>query len=85
MKKTFRILKIEKLNNSIYGNPCRRLIVEDEEGEILTGKTATNAVLGWEVSWTWEGESKTLVYHYTKNGNLIFDRLTTNEEAKNAD
>ena len=81
MKKIFRILKIENLNNSIYGNPCRRLIVEDEEGEILTGKTATNSILGWEVSHTWEGEKKVLAYHYTKGGNLIFDRLTTGEEA----
>lgn len=85
MKKTLRILKVERLNNSIYGNPCYHLIVEDEEGEILTGKTATNAVLGYEVSYTWEGEKKVLAYHYTKNGNIIFDRLTTNEEAQNAD
>ena len=81
MKKVFRILKIEKLNNSIYGNPCRRLIVEDEEGEILTGKTASNSVLGYKVADTWENEKKVLTYHYTKVGNLIFDRLTTGEEA----
>ncbi len=80
MKKSFRILKVEKLNNSMYGNPCRRLIVEDEEGEILTGKTATNAKLGYEVADTWEGEKKVIAYHYTKSGNLIFDRLTTGEE-----
>lgn len=85
MKKTFRILKIKKLSNSIYGNPCYRLIVEDENGEILTGKTAANAMIGYEVTDTWEGEKKVFTYHYTKSGSRIFDRLTTNEEAKNAD
>lgn len=78
-KAKLKILKVEKLNNSIYGNPCRRLITETEDGKILIGKTATNAALGWEVSWTWEGEWKVLAYHFTKNGNCIFDRTTTLE------
>ena len=83
-KANLKILKVEKLNNSIYGNPCRRLITEREDGEILVGKTATNAILGYEVSWTWEGEWKVLAYHFTKSGNCIFDRLT-NLEAKQYD
>lgn len=79
-KTNLKILKVEKLNNSIYGNPCRRLITEAEDGKVLVGKTAANAVLGYEVSWTWEGEEKTLTYHFTKNRNVIFDRLV--EEIK---
>lgn len=43
------------------------------------GKTATNAALGYEVSYTWEGDWKVLAYHFTKNGNCIFDRSTTLE------
>ena len=78
-KANLKILKVENLKNSIYGNPCRRLITETEDGKILIGKTATNAVLGYEVSWTWEGDWKVLAYHFTKNGNCIFDRLTTLE------
>ena len=74
-KTNLKILKIEKLNNSIYGNPCRRIIAETEDNKILVGKTATNSVLGWEVSYTWEGDWKVLAYHFTKNGNCIFDRL----------
>ena len=79
LKAKLKILKVEKRNNSIYGNPCRRLITATEDGKILIGKTATNAALGWEVSWTWEGEWKVLAYHFTKNGNCIFDRSTTLE------
>lgn len=78
-KTKLKILKVEKLNNGIYGNPCRRLITETEYGKTLVGKTATNSALGWEVSWTWEGEWKVLAYHFTKNGNCIFDRTTTLE------
>lgn len=78
-KANLKILKVEKRNNSYYGNPSYQLTVQTEDGEVLVGKTATNAVLGYEVSWTWEGEWKVLAYHFTKSGNCIFDRLTTLE------
>ena len=81
MESTFKILKIERLNNSFYGNPRYRLTVEDENGEILTGKTETNASLGYAVDYNWKGEKKVIEYHYTKGGNLIFDRLTMSREA----
>ena len=81
-KANLKILKVEKLKNSIYGNPCRRLITGTEDGRILVGKTATNSALGWEVSWTWEGEWKVLACHFTKNGNCIFDRTTKLDETE---
>ena len=81
-KAKLKILKVEKLNNSYYGNPSYRLVVANEYGDVLVGKTATNAVLGYEVSWTWEGEWKVLAYHFTKNGNCVFDRLTKLDETK---
>ena len=74
-KAKLKILKVERLNNSIYGNPCHRLITETEDGKMLIGKTATNAVLGYEVSWTWEGEWKVLAYHFTKKLNFSFGKL----------
>lgn len=79
-KANLKILKVEKLNNSIYGNPSYRLVVANKYDDVFVGKTATNAVLGYEVSYTWEGEWKVLAYHFTKSGNCIFDRLTTLEE-----
>ena len=78
-KENLKILKIEKLNNSTYGNPCYRLITEKKDGEIIVGKTASNAVLGYEISWTWEGNWQVLAYHFTKSGSCIFDRLTNLE------
>ena len=78
-KANLKILKVERRNNSYYGNPSYQLITQTEDGETLIGKTATNATLGYEVSWTWEGEWKVLAYHFTKNGNCIFDRSTTLE------
>lgn len=81
-KAKLKILKVEKLNNSIYGNPCRRLITETEDSKVLIGKTATNAALGYEVSWTWEGDWKVLAYHFTKSGKCIFDRTTKLDETE---
>ena len=78
-KANLKILKVERRNNSYYGNPSYQLITQTEYGEILIGKTATNAALGYEVSWTWEGDWKVLAYHFTKSGNCIFDRSTTLE------
>lgn len=75
-KANLKILKAKRRNNSYCGNPSYQLTVQTEDGEILVGKTATNAILGYEVSWTWEGDWKVLAYHFTKNGNCIFDRLT---------
>lgn len=75
-KANLKILKVEKLNNSIYGNPSYRLVVANKYNDVFVGKTATNATLGYEVSLTWEGDWKVLAYHFTKNGNCIFDRLT---------
>lgn len=74
-----KILKVQRLKNSYVGNPAYRLTFQTDD-DILIGRTATNAILGYECSWTWEGEEKTLAYHVTKNGNVIFDRLV--EEVK---
>ena len=78
-KSKLKILKVEKLNNSICGNPSYRPVVANEYDDVFVGKTATNAALGYEVSWTWEGDWKVLAYHFTKNENCVFDRLTTLE------
>lgn len=74
-----KILKVERLKNSYVGNPAYSLVFQTED-DTLVGRTATNAVLGYQCYWTWEGEEKTLAYHFTKNGNVIFDRLV--EEVK---
>ena len=73
--KILKIMKLERRKNSIYGNPSWAIYAIDEEGNYYNGKTASNAMIGYEISWTWEGQEKTFDFHYTKTGNLIFDRL----------
>ena len=75
--KELKILKVKKRKNSIYGNPKYYLITADKDGNLIDGVTATNAAVGYEISWTWEGETKILEYHQTKSGNIIFDRTRT--------
>jgi hypothetical protein len=72
---TFKIIEVARGNLSMYGNPSYILTVENEQGEILTGKTASNSALGYEACYSWENTTKKLQYHYTKSGNLIFDYL----------
>lgn len=84
-KAKLKILKIENLNKSHYGSPSYQLTVQTEDGKILVGKTATNTTFAYEVSWTWKGNWKALVYHLTKSGDYIFDGTTTFGHTKEID
>lgn len=75
MTKTFKILELKRRKNSICGNPSWVIVALDEEGNYYNGKTASNALIGYELSWTAEGKNMVIDYHYTKSGNLIFDRI----------
>ena len=76
-KAAVKVLKVNRCNNSRNGNPSYRLTVQTEGGEVLEGRTAPNVILGYQVSWTWEGDWKVLAYHFTKSGACVFDRLTS--------
>lgn len=71
----FKILALERLNNSYYGNPAFRITAENEHGETVIGRTASNAALGYALGYSHEGKTILLDYHTTTSGNLIFDRL----------
>lgn len=73
--KTFKILELKRRKNSTVGNPSWAIVAIDEEGNYYNGKTASNALIGYELSWLDEGKNMQLAYHYTKSGNLIFDRI----------
>lgn len=91
MKNKTNISALEELVNSeirIYKKNCDKIdndILEQNIWMTVTSyyeddKIPTKEELEyWEVSWTWEGEWKVLAYHFTKNGNCIFDRTTTLE------
>lgn len=55
------------------------MISKKDELQQFVSKIEIKGRLGWEVSYTWEGDWKILAYHFTKNGNCIFDRTTTLE------
>ena len=70
-----KILDVKRERNSIYGNPAWEIIALQEDGTVLRGKTASNALLGYEVSVSWVGENVNLAFHKTKTGRIVFDRL----------
>ena len=74
-KSNFKILYVKRNKNSYSGNPAYCITVETKNGEILEGKTASNAPIGYCVSSEWINSYKPLLYHFTKNGNCIFDCL----------
>lgn len=74
LEQKFKIWNIERGNNSIYGNPSYYIWLEDEHGDLHRAKTASNASVSYAIGSHWCDTVKTLIYHYTKNGNMIIDR-----------
>lgn len=71
----FTIKALERLNNSYYGNPAYKITAENENGETITGRTASNATIGYQLGYTYEGRTVSMCYHTTRGGSLIFDYL----------
>ena len=77
MKNYIKILSIEDidyLHNSIYGNPKIKLLMQDENGEYLQGKTAADAACAYLFGYSSIGRKYKIEYHYTKNNNIIITR-----------
>ena len=75
-----KILDVKRERNSIYGNPAWEIIAIEKDGTVLRGKTAANAVLGYEVLTSWIGGDIDLAFHKTKTGRIVFDRLLKKED-----
>lgn len=67
MNKKIIIESIERLNNTIYGNPRYKVI--DSFGRVF--KTASDSVCGYVIDYSLEGKEITATYHETKAGNLV--------------
>ena len=67
-KKNITILDLERLHNSINGNPKWRIFAEDENGEIVRGETASDAACAYNLGYYSIGRKYAIEYHYTKNG-----------------
>lgn len=71
MKKTVKILGSEYLNCSCYGNPRKRIVWEDENGNVEFATTALNAMCGYLTYG--KGARFDITYHYTRKGNAVVD------------
>ena len=67
---------IERENNSYCGNPRWSLcIFVDGHLRPNIAKTQTNAPIGYQCCYNWEGKEKTFLAHWTRSGNLVLDKL----------
>ena len=57
---------------SVYGNPKFAAVFENENGEVLSGTTATDAACAYGFLNFPENPRK-VTYHVTRKGNVIFD------------
>lgn len=71
-----KVLDVDRLRNSVYGNPKWEIIAEDENGELYRGVTADNAAIGYQLSGYAVGHKYKFSFHYTRSGKLIFDRMS---------
>lgn len=76
---TCKVLHSEYLNCSIYGNPKKRLVLEDSDGNVFTATTGTDHSCGY-LSY-YKNSVYLFTYHYTsKRGNII---ITNAKEISN--
>jgi hypothetical protein len=66
----------ESLNCSQYGNPKSYCKFETPDGEMIAGKTATDAACAYGIGNYDNGRRlATVEYHETRTGNIIFDYI----------
>ena len=69
-----KLMRCEKRNCSIYGNPSWYVCFNNGTEEI-SGKTASNASCGYVVENFRNGSACNVTYHITRSGNVIIDRI----------
>lgn len=70
------------LNSSYYGNPAYYGEFTSDNGETLSGRTASNAACAYGFLNQIEQPRK-ITYHITRTGNVIFDYVDILKEAEN--
>lgn len=69
------IVRLERLNNSIYGNPRYEVVIRDESGDYyFYAKSASNAYWVYAID-KYLGKKNLFHYHITKAGNNIIDDI----------
>ena len=69
-----KLINYKRLNNSVYGNPAYYGEFENDSGDVLRGRTASNAACGYGFL-DQEDSKREIAYHVTRNGNVIFDYI----------
>lgn len=78
-KFTGKLIYYKRLRNSVYGCPAFYGEIENEHGDVLKGRTATNSACAYGFL-NYETCTREITYHVTKTGNVIFDRIKVLEE-----
>ena len=68
------IIKLERLNNSVWGNPRYLATIKDEAGFYFYAKTASDASCDYSIDYYY-GKKNLFHYHITKAGNNIIDDI----------
>lgn len=66
------VTKIERLKNSVYGNPAWQVWFETES-DLFAGRTAPNSISAYAIGSYSVGRNYEITYHYTAKGNLHID------------
>lgn len=72
INQNLKLIEYKRLKPSYFGNPKYFCTFENEKGEIITAKTATNAGVGYCIT-NFFNKYQTFATHYTNAGNLIID------------
>lgn len=75
-KGTFYVVRIERKNNSYYGNPKYQLTLRDVDTmHEFVATTASNAMCAYKIGYSTEHTYITATYHYTQTGNAIITSI----------
>ena len=78
LTRDFTVLQTEYINCSVNGNPKKRIVVMDDNGNVEIATTGTDCLCGY-MSY-YRGKKYKLTYHYTKTAKMI---ITYAEELNN--
>ena len=73
--KQLTIKNIVRLNNSYYGNPRYLIEAVDDKNNIVYGKTASNAKIGYIINNQLIEKTCKISLHETVTGSIIFDNI----------
>lgn len=71
---TGKLIDYKRLNCSVYGNPAYYGEFENDNGNVLRGRTASDASCAYGFL-NQEDSKREITYHVTRNGNVIFDYI----------